>query len=274
MTQPAGSFLRTVRERLGLTVRDVQEASALIAAEEKSPDFAISAARLSQIENEPSAPSVAKLFTLSAVYGLDFVELLAHYGVNPDRVHHYREQLKLPSTHPIALEAHNLATRAMVPVRLDPSFRWETTQLLNRVVALWGELPAVLLQALNPRRNVYAFIGLRDFTMYPILRPGALVMVDGSQRRVARGGWTSEYNRPIYFVELRDGYRCAWCQQNGGQITLVPHPMSTVPSESYCFPGEAEVVGRVVGVAMRLVRAESPDPDNGTAHPTQLSSVK
>jgi transcriptional regulator with XRE-family HTH domain len=274
MPPSAGIVLRTVRERLGLTVRDVQEASFLISSEEKSQEFYISAARLCQIENEESAPSVAKIFTLSAVYGVDFIELLNLYGVNPDRVHRYREQLRLEKTRPVSLTAYHPATHATVPVRLDPGFRWETTQLLNRVVAQWGQLPAVLLQDLNPRRHIYAYIGLEDYTMYPLLRPGALVMVDGAQRRIARGGWSSEFDRPIYFIELRDGYRCAWCQQNGARLTLIPHPMSSVTAESFSFPGDAEVVGQVVGAAMRLVKRESEGSENGQVLPAPSSPVK
>ncbi len=256
MAVSPGQYLKGLRERLGLGVRDVQKSSALVAAEENNNEFYISAARLSQIENEESAPSVFKLFSVSAIYGVDFVDLLGRYGVNPDRIHHYREYLKLDATHPVAVEAHHPDTRVTLPVKLDPSFRWDTTQLLNRVVAQWGQVPAVLLQELNPRTQMYGYIGLDDLTMYPILRPGALVMIDGNRRRVASGGWANEAERPIYFVELRDGYRCAWCQLDGGQLTLLPHPMSPVTAQTFKHPDDAEVAGQVVGVAMRLSPAE------------------
>lgn len=253
-----GKVLKDLRERLGLGVRDVQQASALIAAEEENPEFYISAARLSQIENECSVPSIFKVFSLSAIYGMDFIELLKKYGLNPDDIPHYRNMLKLDATHPVAMEAHSLATTVTLPVRLDPSFRWDSTQLLNRVVAQWGQVPAVLLQELNPRQQMYGYIGIEDYTMYPMLRPGALVMIDGSRRRVVHTGWANEAERPIYFIELREGYRCAWCQVTSSKLTLVPHPMSPVTAESFRYPDEAEVVGQVVGVAMRIVPAGSP----------------
>lgn len=274
MEQPAGNYLRKIRERLGLSVRDVQEASAVIAQQERNTEFHICAARLSQIETEKSLPSIMKIFTLSAIYGIDFMDVLGSYGVNPDRVHHYHNLLKLQSTHPIAVEAHSLDTKVTLPVRLDPSFRWETTQLLNRLVALWGEMPAALLQELSPRRNMYGYIGLQDHTMYPLLRPGALVMIDGHRRRVVQTGWTNEAERPIYFVELREGYRCAWCQVNGSRITLIPHPISSVATESFGFPAEAEIIGQVVGVAMRIVPAEGESHGNGSTPPKRLSFEK
>ena len=153
-------------------------------------------------------------------------------------------------------EISNLDTKVTIPVRLDPSFGWETTQLLNRVVALWGEIPAAFLLSFNPRQHMYGYIGLSDYTMFPLLCPGAMVMIDGNLRRVVRRGWENEFQRPIYFVELRDGYRCAWCQIEGAYITLLQHPMSPVAAETFSFPHEAEVLGQVVGIAMRLLRPE------------------
>jgi transcriptional regulator with XRE-family HTH domain len=258
MTGKLGRYLKELRERLGLGVRDVQKSSALIAAEEENNEFYISAARLSQIENEESAPSVFKLFSISAIYGVDFADLLRRCGADPDRVYHYREMVKLDATHPVSFESMNPRQEVTLPVRLDPSFRWETTQLLNRVVSQWGKVPAALLQDLNPRTQMYGYVGLEDYTMYPILRPGALVMIDGNRRKVQHTGWRNETERPIYFVEMRDSYRCAWCQIEEGRLTLIPHPMSPVAAQSFRYPDDAEIAGQVVGVAMRLSPAELP----------------
>ncbi|PYK92734.1 MAG: hypothetical protein DME36_12235, partial [Verrucomicrobia bacterium] len=133
-----GSFLREVRLRLHLGLRDVQKASSKIAVKEKNKRFHISAARLAQIENDNAIPSVFKIFTLAAIYGLSFHEILTSYGVDSDRTHKYREEIKLSATRPVSAELHNLNTKVTIPVRLDPTFKWETTQLINRVVAFWG----------------------------------------------------------------------------------------------------------------------------------------
>jgi hypothetical protein len=37
--------------------------------------------------------------------------------------------------------------------------------------------------------------------MEPILRPGSVVLVDVSMRRLQENGWSNEYDRPLYFVE-------------------------------------------------------------------------
>lgn len=260
-----GGYLKELRERLQLALRDVQQASATVAAHEKNAHFYVSAARLAQIENDDSIPSVFKVFTLAVVYGVGFLDILQWYGVDPDRAHAYRAQLKLAGTHPVSSEVYNLGAKVTLPVRLDPTFKWETTQLINRVVALWGEIPAAFLINCNPRRHMYAYIGLEDYTMCPLLHPGALVMVDGERRQVARDGWKNEYERPIYLIELRDGYRCAWCQVSGSRITLIPHPISTVPVATFSLANEAEVVGQVVGVAMRLVPPAPASPEHEPA---------
>lgn len=258
---PAGIYLKDVRHRLELGVRDVQEASATLAAQENNNEMYISAARLVQIENECSIPSVFKILSLCAIYDIDFLDLLARYGVRADKLHLYRKVLRQRATHPVSTAIYNRDTTVTIPIRMDPRFRWETTQLLNRMVALWGEIPAAFLIDFNPRQHICGFVGLEDYTMFPLLRPGALVMVDGDRRRIVNKEWRNEQERPIYFVEMRDSYRCAWCQLEETKLTLIPHPMSPVPAQSFSYPGDAEIVGQVVGVAMRIVPVSEASPE-------------
>lgn len=270
MDMSAGNFLREVRMRLHLAAREVQKLSSKIAAKEKNKRFYISAARLIQIENDSQIPSMFKTFTLAAIYGLSFNEILSQYGVDSDRTHRYRAEILLSATRPVSAELRNLSTKITIPVRLDPNFKWETTQLINRVVALWGEIPAAFLLECNPKQHLYAYIGLDDYTMYPILRPGSLVMVDGERRRVANEGWSTEFDRPIYLIELHDGYICSWCSVSESQLTTHPHPISKVAPRRFSLTSEAEVIGRVVAVAMRLVPQARATQVRDTALPTQF----
>jgi len=263
MQATPGRYLKEVRERLQLGLRDVQQASAAIAKEEKNGHFYISAARLTQVENGQSIPSFFKLFSLSAIYGLDLYDVLRLYGVNADRTASYRTRFLPEITREVSAEIHGLEDKVTIPVRLDPSFRWETTELVNRVVAAWGEIPASFLVNLNPRRHMYGYVGLADKMMFPLLRPGALVMIDPRRRHVARDGWKNEYDRPIYFVELRNGYRCAWCQVEGSRLILIPHPVSNANAQIFNLSSEAEVVGQVVAVGMRLVSPDTPSSGHG-----------
>lgn len=267
MDSSPGTFLKEVRLRLQLGVRDIQQMSSKIAAREHNRRFYISAARLAQIENNNAVPSQFKVFTLAAIYGISFFEILSRYGVDPDRAHGYRAQVKLPATRPVTAELLSADTTVRLPVRLDPSFKWEQTQLINRAVALWGEIPAAFLLECNPKHHMYAYIGLEDDTMTPLLRPGALVMVDHERRKVIERGWATEHDRPIYLIELKDGYLCGWCSVTGSQITVVPYPTSTAPIRIFSLTTEAEVIGQVVGVAMRLVPTTPPSSAHGATPP-------
>jgi transcriptional regulator with XRE-family HTH domain len=269
-----GQYLKAVRERLQIGMREVQDASMVIATEEGNENFYVSPARLTQIENEESIPSFHKLFSLCSVYGLDLNDVLGRYGVNANRTRAYRTRFLPEITRTTSAEIYGFEDKVLVPVRIDPTFRWETTQLVNRVVAMWGEIPAAFLLSSNPRKHTYGYVGLTDRTMFPLLRPGALLMIDPERRRVVQDGWKNEFDRPVYFVELRDGYRCAWCQVDGSRLTLIPHPVSNVPIKSFNLATEAEVLGQVVGVAMRLVPPSTSSPGPGSKLPAPTEIVR
>ena len=88
--------------------------------------------------------------------------------------------------------------------------------------------------------------------MYPLVRPGSFVLIDETLRYVQAGHWRTEYDRPIYFIELRTGYACGWCEINGNELTLTPHPLSGRPHRRFPLM-EAEVIGQVTAVVMHLL---------------------
>jgi len=142
-----------------------------------------------------------------------------------------------------------------VPLSLDPGLDLSRTVFLSRMIQRWGTLPLLLLNKLDLRSYRYGYIGTDDWFMCPIIPPGSFVVVDESHRRIASSGWTSEFDRPIYFLEHRDGYRCGWCSLKDGQVTVQPHPSSLCEPEVYTYPEEIEVIGQVTRVAMILDRS-------------------
>jgi hypothetical protein len=58
---------------------------------------------------------------------------------------------------------------------------------------------------------------------------------------------------------MRDGFTCCWCSIRRDSIVLQPHPLSPVSVRVLRYPQEAEVLGQVIGVAMRLGDWHSPD---------------
>jgi transcriptional regulator with XRE-family HTH domain len=263
----AGEQLKELRNRLGVTTRDVEDFSRKIAEDRNNDEFYISNAWLTQLENKTSVPSIYKLFSLSVIYRTKFADLLGVFGVDLDSSALYQLSLPLQNTHLASLETPDPDKTITFPVRFDKGFSLEKTSLISRMVEVWGEVPISLIQKLDVRHCQYGYIGMQDFTMYPLLRPGSFVQVDSLASRLQPSEWRTEFDRPIYFVELRDGYACAWCELRGSQLTLIPHPLSACSTRTFAHPGEAEIIGQVTAVAMRLVAAHDEHADGSARLP-------
>lgn len=260
----AGEQLREARTSLGITTREVEEYSRKIAEIEGNEEFYLSNAWLTQIENKLSVPSIYKLYSLSIIYRLKYTDLLHLYGVDLEKIGKLQLSTPLQKTHLTNLEVYDKDHAISFPVRFDQGFRLEKTNLISRMVEVWGDVPIALLETLDLRAGLYGYIGMEDFTLFPLLRPGSFVQIDGRQNKILSGPSRTEFDRPIYFIELRDEYACTWCDLRGSTLTLVPHPLSPCGIRQVSYPDQAEIVGRVTAVAMRIVRdvnsptAESP----------------
>lgn len=261
-TPDPGERLKYVRSQLGMTTREVALFSRIIAEAEKNNEFLVSAPWLTQIENERTAlPSIYKLFTLACLYGLSYSTLLLLYGVDLKKISTLHSRVPVPKTHLTQNEAP-LDTQDQpleLPVRFDAGLTLGQTNLLSRMIETWGRVPLEFVQHLDLRHRLYGFVGFRDYTLYPLLRPGSFVEIDPDCKGVEPGSVRSEFDRPIYFIDLRNEYACAWCDLLGDKLLLISHPLSPVKSRSYSFPKEAEIIGQVTGVAMRI-GISLPDP--------------
>jgi transcriptional regulator with XRE-family HTH domain len=247
---PAGKSLRTLREKLGLTMRDVETSSACVADKYRNEEFSIPPSRLSDIETKGILPSIYRLYTLSVIYRRDIRELMSWYGVDLNNMAADLGLVSPPKSH--VSDALAGLSSVQVPVRMDPGFDERRTTNLGRMVEQWGLVPIAYLAQFANTDFTYGYVGTQDFTMYPILPPGSFIQVDESKNKVMEGSWRSEYERPIYFVETREGHTCCWCSMRKEEIILQPHPLSPAPIRILRHPQEAEVLGQIVGVAMKL----------------------
>lgn len=267
--QPAGKSLRTLREKLGLTMRDVENSSARIADRYRNEEFSIPPSRLSDIETKGILPSIFRLYTLAIIYRRDIHELMSWYGVDITNLPADLGLVSPPKSHKSDTIAGLGAVR--VPVRMDPGFDERRTANLGRMVEEWGLVPIAYLEHFAKTDFTYGYVGTQDFTMYPILPPGSFVQVDESRNRVVEGTWRSEYERPIYFVETREGFTCCWCSLRRDEIVLQPHPLSPVAVRILKHPQDAEVIGQVVGVAMKLTEWRALDSAPNSKAPAALN---
>lgn len=246
----AGQELKTLRNRRNITGREVEQASRRIAGAKGDKRFCISNGWLAQLENGISEPSIPKLFSLSVIYRTNFLDLLRLYNVDVEDKEKY-ETIANPYltqlvSHP---DEHALAE---VPTA-------QTTQ------------PAGADHS-SPH-IIYAHLGLADFAMYPMIRPGALLKIDTSQNKVQTNGWHNEYERPIYFIELRQAYACGWCELQSDSLLIIPHHSSPSSVRRFTYPREAEIFGRVIGYSTPCVDIES-HAESVKTKPLSVKNIK
>ncbi len=252
LTMDAGQKLKRARERLDLRFRDVVEASQKISEIHNSTEYLIALSQLSAIENQGLVPNVYRIYSLCAIYRLDILEVLEWYQVPIASLPADAAQITHEQTHIISFRSTDHYEGVQIPITLDPGLDLKRTTFLSRMIQRWGKLPLALLSGADVRSRRYGFIGSEDWSMYPLIQPGSLVLIDDTVRKISAGGWTNEFERPIYFFEHREGYACSWCTLADGRLILQPHPASMVAMKIFAYPAEIELIGQVTGVAMRL----------------------
>lgn len=251
-----GAKLQKVRERLGLSIREVQRRSQQVVEGRQNPDFFVSRAWLTDVEKGRLTPGIFKIATLRQLYGMTIAEIHTLFGIEPSDITKDRFIFGAPKTHLLIPPEESASPGALLSPDAEPAVQFENTNILTRLVDIWGDVPVPVLRRLDLRRFLYGYIGTKDVTMSPLLPPGTFVQIDAKQTRVkqgsAKGASQYQFARPIYFLDLRTGYACGWCEIKDGQLTLIPHPDSGQQTRSFRYPAEVEIVGRVTGVAMRI----------------------
>jgi transcriptional regulator with XRE-family HTH domain len=98
-------------------------------------------------------------------------------------------------------------------------------------------------------------IGKLDLSLQPMVAAGSIVQIDTRKHEIsAKKDWTHEFERPIYFLKIKDRYFCGWCEldKDSQWLTLIPHPLSSASSGRYKYPAEVENIGRVMSVVIRF----------------------
>jgi len=248
---PAGQQLKTLRNRCNITVREVEQASRRIAAAKGDKRFRISNGWLAQLENGMSEPSISKLFSLSVIYHANFLDLIRLYDVD---VNHKEKYERVANPHITQLFSPEDSEDLPQPADLDAPLQCHTRLMPElKTTTNW-------MQVLRPEDQrdsiVYGYIGKGDFTMYPLIRPGSFLRIDTKQNKLRSSAWRNEYERPIYFIELRGAYACGWCELQGNQLLIIPHQSSPASIRRFTYPREAEIVGRVTGYNTTCVDRE------------------
>jgi transcriptional regulator with XRE-family HTH domain len=237
-----GAKLRSIRQQWQLSLREVEERSLRFAQERGNLAFKLSASWLNRLEREEHELSVSKLIVLADIYDLPTERLLRY--VCPEDQRSVIKQFSGPNA-TMLLTGGRLDDQArnLLPDMLGPDQPPDETGLLSAHDGL---------SSAPYRRGI---IGNRDRTLDPMIPAGSIVQIDTRSRAISsRKDWTHEFQRPIYFLMTRDEYVCGWCEldKTSDWLTLVPHPLSPVPSRRWKYRIDIENIGRVVGLAIRL----------------------
>ena len=219
----ASNKLKALRNRCNVTVRDVEQASRRIAEAKGDKNYCVSNSWLAQLENGISAPNIWTIFSLCAIYRVTIRDFLQIYNVDIDEIEKYTF---IANPHLTLLRPNEHDNERLAP------------------------LPR------HKQHTIYGQIGLTDHTMHPLIRPGAMVEIDTTQKKVPINSWHNEFERPIFFIELRDGYAFGWCEVQGNQLLIIPHHSSGATIRRFAYPRDAEIVGRIVSYNTRCVDFE------------------
>ena len=247
-----GKRLRAEREHLRLSLRQVQELSRGIAEHRKNPEYYIAHSSLADIEKGKLTTNIYKLYSLSVIYGRQYEKLATFFDVPVGEAEKDHKALVFPQTYLVGAASELGESCILSPLELRERLRSERTNLVSKILENWKDVPHALLQQMDWRDSLYGYIGMQDYTLDPIIRPGSFVQIDSRQITVPPVNWHSDFDRPIFFFELRDRYVCSWCELHGSQLILVPTAQSRGHTRHVRYPGDATIVGRVTAITMRI----------------------
>lgn len=236
-------LIKKLREERAIKASDIERISRSIADEKGNPEYYIAHGTLAGIESG-SLPSIYKIFSLSVCLALPYEQLLLVFGVDQQEVSNYGGKPEEEKTHlePVDLREPGLRFQ----LHFDRRVNVKQTNLLEPNPEHWGQMSSSLRKRLDPLRFRYALIGLEDDSMGELIPPGSLVEIDKEQNAVEVFNWRTLRERPVYLIWHERGYSCCWCQLDGDELTLLPHPSSRQRVQRYKVPRDANIIGRVV----------------------------
>jgi len=237
----SGKWIRSLRDERLIKPSDVERITRNIAEKKGNSDFYVSHSTLADIETG-SIPSIHKLFSLAICLRISLNELLVPFGIDPGEVSPTQAEFDsdaLVHTSPVIEPAFGFQ------LNFDVNYSARETNLLRLPSNELQNFPLFFRAKLDPMRYRYAVIGSEDDAMSDLLPPKSLVEIDTAQNTVEVFLWQTFRDRPVYLVWHTEGHTCCWCQVDGKELTILPHPLSRQPVRRFKMPGQASVVGRV-----------------------------
>jgi transcriptional regulator with XRE-family HTH domain len=238
-----GARLRMIRRQWRLSLREVEQRSRSIAQERGDLSFHVSAGWLARLESDGHELTVNKLISLAEIYSISLDQLLgSNYPGNGEPLTIGQRPGPSSTTLPMEDSRKSQANHLLSGTQFPDQSPDETSLLATE-------------NAPSPTPYRRGIIGRLDLTLDPMIPPGSIVQIDTTNRAISsRRNWTHEFQRPAYFLRIREGYACGWCEldRNSEWLTLIPHPLSPASSRRWKYREEIENLGRVIAVVIRL----------------------
>jgi hypothetical protein len=239
-----GEYIRKARIRAGLSFREASRRTRTIAKKLGDRRYYCAAGSLSDYEAQRLPPRhIHKLTSICAVYFAGVAGFLEAAGVSPDRA----GRLAMPA-------------QFLVPGADDTRPVSESSLFFSEMARRLGELPYFLRNSLESVfglqnisvRDVFWAGGTRGFVHPPLA--GALFLVVDRKRKNPRPALTCpKWAQPMYVVQQRGGnYLCGFCTLQNGMLILRCSFRGMPKLVRLRNLVDAEVVGKVVGIARRL----------------------
>jgi transcriptional regulator with XRE-family HTH domain len=254
MTTP-GRWLRELREELHLTRSAVERLTGEIAKRAGNERHRIRRGRLTDIEEDRTAPDIFEVGSLCECYKVPYPAVLDAFGLRFGESQGVSGIAAQPGETPKQWTFTDADRPFSLTFQTGISF--DTTRLVTESAEQLG-VPAVVRQRLDAGQFRLGIIGLNDDTMDDLVPAGSVVVIDKSRNNVEMGEWKSLQERPIYFTWHEKGYSCSWCNVVQDTLFIVPHPTSRRPVMIFKLPRAATVIGRIIHVWPPLVIRKSP----------------
>jgi hypothetical protein len=117
----------------------------------------------------------------------------------------------------------------------------------RRLLAMWGNVPLLLMLDVDWERGPLVLIGATDRMMWPLLPPGSLLQLDQTVRSIDDCPF-NEFDRPIYLIEYRNRFYCCHARRRRDAISLISHGDSQWPPSISIPFKDAKVRGQVTPI--------------------------
>jgi transcriptional regulator with XRE-family HTH domain len=239
-----GKFIQKARLSAGISFREASKRTRVIARTLGDRRYYCAVASLSDYETRKSPPRhIHKLISICTVYFASVTGFLEAAGIHPDKA----------GLHPMPPQCRLSSSKDPRKISLPSGF---FSELERRI----GKLPYFVCGSLG------TFFGLRNISVRDVFwaggisrfshrfLKGALFLVVDRKRKHPRPALSCpKWAQPIYVVQQRGGgYLCGFCTLENG--TLIFRSCSLGKPKLLRFRNrvDAEVVGKVIGVARRL----------------------